>query len=467
MMKRNLKKPDRYTVLKIIAIYAVFSCLWIYLSDTTMGFIFSDPAIITRISVFKGFLFVVVTSILLYQLVSRFLLESSQLKETIKNKDQLFYLLTEGMIDAFSSVDMSGNILQFNEAYRAMLGYEAEDLLSMTYLDITPEKWHSMQQKIIEEQVLARGYSDIFEKEYRKKDGTVFPIEMRIQLIRDDKGNPYVMWAIIHDITERKRIQDHLALKSLQLEEINHSLEKRVETAILEVRQRDQALLQQNRLAAMGEMIGNIAHQWRQPLNTLGLKIQILPLEQEQNYFNKEHLDRFVYDAMLIIDHMSKTIDDFSCFFKPDREKEVFNVNQSVARAIQLIKSSYDYNHIKIVMKCLDNPVIHGYSNEYSQVILNILCNAKDALLTNNIINPIVIIATTVEDSRSVVTISDNAGGIPEEIIYKVFDPHFSTKGPHGTGIGLFMSKTIIERNMNGLLSVLNNEVGAEFKIVV
>jgi len=467
MIKRYLKKPYRYSVLKVIAIYAIFSCLWIYLSDTALGFIISDPAIITRISVYKGFLFVVVTSILLYQLVTRYLLESSQLKQTIKNKEQLFYLLTEGMIDAFICVDMTGKILQFNEAFRTMLGYETEELLSKTCLDLAPEKWHSLQHGIIEEQVIPRGHSDIFENEYRKKDGTIFPIEMRIQLIRDDKGFPYVMWAIVRDITERKCIQDNLAHKSLQLEELNHSLEQRVEKAILELRQRDQVLLQQNRLATMGDMINNIAHQWRQPLNTLGLYIQLLPAEFKQGGLNNEYLDKYVKDAMLIIDQMSRTIDDFNCFFKPDKEKEVFNVNQSVDRAIQLIKASYDYNNIKIVMNYMDEPVIYGYSNEYSQVVLNILCNAKDALLTSKPDNPLVIITTKVEDCMSVVTISDNAGGIPDEILYKVFDPFFSTKGAHGTGIGLSMSKYIIERNMNGLLNVCNNEVGAEFRIVV
>jgi PAS domain S-box-containing protein len=467
MVKLYLKKPDRYSVLKIITIYAIFSGLWIYLSDTALGLFISDPATITRISVYKGFLFVVVTSILLYHLVNRYLFEFSQLKDEIKNKDQLFNILSESMIDAYASIDMTGKFLQFNEAYRTILGYETEELLSKTCLDLTPEKWHLMQRKIMEEQVIPTGHSDIFEKEYRRKDGTVFPVEIRLQLIYDDEGNPYVMWAIVHDITERKRIQDNLAYKSLQLEELNHSLEKRVENAILELRQRDQVLLQQNRLAIMGDMINNIAHQWRQPLNTLGLHIQLLPSELIQGGINKEYLDKYVKDSLLIIDHMSKTIDDFSCFFKPDKEKGIFNVNHSVDRAIQLIKASYDYNHIKVVVKCMDEPVIHGYSNEYSQVILNILCNAKDALLTSKTDNPQVIITTKVEDGRSVVTISDNAGGIPDEILYKVFDPFFSTKGAHGTGIGLSMSKYIIERNMNGLLNVYNNGIGAEFRIVV
>jgi PAS domain S-box-containing protein len=362
---------------------------------------------------------------------------------------------------------MTGKILQFNEVYRTKLGYEAEELLSMTYLDLTPEKWHSMQRKIIEEQVIPTGHSDIFEKEYRRKDGTVFPVEMRLQLISDDAGIPYVMWAIVRDITERKRVQDNLAYKSQQLEEVNQSLEKRVEKTVLELRQRDQVLLQQNRLATMGDMINNIAHQWRQPLNTLGLYIQLLPSEFTHGGLTVEYLDKYVKDALLIIDHMSRTIDDFSCFFKPDKKKEVFNVNRSIDRAIQLIKASYDYNNIKIVVNCMDEPAIHGYPNEYSQVVLNILCNAKDALLTSKTGNPLVIITTKVEGGRSVVTISDNAGGIPGEILYKVFDPFFSSKGAHGTGIGLSLSKYIIERNMNGLLSVINNEVGAEFRIVV
>jgi PAS domain S-box-containing protein len=215
-----------------------------------------------------------------------------------------------------------------------MLGYEADELLSMSYLDITPEKWHSMQQKIIEEQVTPRGHSEIFEIEYRKKDGTVFPIEMRIQLIRDDEGYPNVMWAIVHDITERKRIQDNLSNNSSQLEELNISLEKRVENAILELRQRDQVLLQQNRLATMGEMINNIAHQWRQPLNTLGLYIQLLPSEYKMGGINKEYVDKYVKDSMMIIDHMSRTIDDFSCFFKPD--KKPFNLSRQAMTTIIL-----------------------------------------------------------------------------------------------------------------------------------
>jgi PAS domain S-box-containing protein len=467
MNKKTLSRTERYNIQKIIAIYAIFSSLWIYFSDTTVSLFTSDPAILTRISVFKGFFFVIVTSILLYSLVCRYIFESLQLKNEIKKNELLFNLLSESLIDAYISVDMTGKILQFNEVYRSLLGYESEELLSKTYNELTPEKWHSIERKIIEEQVILRGYSEIYEKECRRKDGTVFPIELRAQLIRDEQGKPIMMWAIVRDITERKLIEDRLNFKSQQLEELNQTLEKRVAESILELRQKDQVLIQQSRLAAMGEMIGNIAHQWRQPLNVLGLYIQTLNLKYKNDLLDKEDLDKSIKESMLLIQHMSSTIDDFRTFFKPDKEKEDFKVCQAVARSVQLVKASFDYNQIKIVMDCNEEADINGYPNEFSQVILNILINAKEALEANKTANPKVTITAGVEESRTVVTISDNAGGIPDEIIYKIFEPHFSTKGPQGTGIGLFMSKNIIEKNMNGRLNVRNNEGGALFRIEV
>ena len=234
-----------------------------------------------------------------------------------------------------------------------------------------------------------------------------------------------------------------------------------------ETRQKDILMIQQSRQAAMGEMINNIAHQWRQPLNTLGLHIQILPMAYERGELDKEFLDKSVNEAMLQIQYMSETIDDFREFFKPDKEKVEFRVCKTIANTMQLTEASFDDNRIKIVMNCMDDPVILGYPNEYSQVVLNILCNAKDALVANKTENRQVVISSSMENGKSVVTISDNAGGIPDKMISKVFDPFFSTKGTQGTGIGLFMAKNIIEKRMNGRLSVCNSKEGAEFRIEV
>ncbi|MBT1072840.1 GAF domain-containing protein [Pelotalea chapellei] len=238
--------------------------------------------------------------------------------------------------------------------------------------------------------------------------------------------------------------------------------------AVEELSKKEQMLIHQSRQAALGEMIGNIAHQWRQPLNTLGLLVQQAPLFYDLGEVNKEFLEDMSIRAMKAIHHMSQTIDDFRNFFKTDKEKVVFNVKEVIEKTLSLMEGSFQGQHIEVVVQSEGDPVICGYPNEFSQVLLNILVNARDALTEHHIDRPRVQITVKTEESRGVVTISDNAGGIPDEIIHKIFDPYFTTKGPQaGTGVGLFMSNTIIRKNMGGQLSVRNVERGAEFRIEV
>jgi len=238
--------------------------------------------------------------------------------------------------------------------------------------------------------------------------------------------------------------------------------------AVEALRQKDQLLMQQSRQAAMGEMIGNIAHQWRQPLNTLGLMVQELSLSNELGEVSKEHLDASVMKIMQIIFHMSQTIDDFRNFFKPDKERIQFQVNQVVRKTVSLIEASFKEQRISIEVNAGDDLLINGHPNEYSQVLLNILLNARDAFLEKKVAMPQVDVKLFAEKDKVVVTVTDNAGGIAENIIDKIFDPYFTTKTPDkGTGIGLFMSKTIIEKNMHGTLSARNTGAGAEFRIEV
>lgn len=234
------------------------------------------------------------------------------------------------------------------------------------------------------------------------------------------------------------------------------------------LRKQELLLMQQSRQAAMGEMIGNIAHQWRQPLNTLGLFTQRIGYFYGSPSFDKEFLDDSVAKSMEIIQYMSKTIDDFRSFFSTDREKSDFRVDTAVSKALSLVEASFKDRSIHVERDVAEDIVIYGFPNEYAQVLLNILINAKDALLERNIEFPRVKISGTSEYGVSVVSISDNAGGIPEEILSKVFDPYFTTKGPQqGTGVGLFMSRSIIENNMGGKISACNTAEGAEFRIEV
>ncbi|HXC93228.1 MAG TPA: response regulator [Geobacteraceae bacterium] len=253
-----------------------------------------------------------------------------------------------------------------------------------------------------------------------------------------------------------------------ELRTLNEKLERRVEERTAELREKDQLLLLQSRQAALGEMIGNIAHQWRQPLNVLGLTIQQLPMFHDFGELTSEFLNQKVNSSMELILHMSQTIDDFRNYFRPDKEKVEFKVSEAIENTLSLLEGSLQNPQITVDIVTKDDPVIYGYRNEFAQVLLNILNNARDALIERETDDRRVTITIFTEGSRSVVTVADSAGGVPEGIMGKIFDPYFTTKGPQlGTGVGLFMSKTIIEKNMGGRLSVRNTADGAEFRIEV
>ena len=245
---------------------------------------------------------------------------------------------------------------------------------------------------------------------------------------------------------------------------LDETLERMV--AVEALREKEQLLLQQNRFATMGEMIRNIAHQWRQPLKVLGLMLQEIPVMYDMGSFNREYLGESINKGMDLINHMSQTIDDFRNFFLPDKEKVAFSIREVVEKNLALIGGGLKNQQIVISLQAEVDPVRVGFPNEFSQAMLNILMNARDAIRDRNVNAGIITICIFQEGGKAVVTVGDNAGGVPEEIMGKIFDPYFSTKGPDkGTGVGLFMAKTIIEQNMNGRLTVHNTAEGAEFRI--
>ena len=267
---------------------------------------------------------------------------------------------------------------------------------------------------------------------------------------------------------ELTRLYEETRAAGEALRNSHDELETRVVERTRELREKDQLLMQQSRMAAMGEMINNIAHQWRQPLNSLGLIIQSLPIMHQSGEMSREYLLSSAENCMEIITHMSRTIDDFRNYFRPDKEKVDFPVCGAVEKTVSLVEASFRERQIRTEIVAEGCPVITGYQNEYAHVILNILQNARDELVKRRIGEPKVTIVVGTENGRSVVTITDNAGGIPEEIMDKIFDPYFTSKGPEqGTGVGLFMSKAIIEKNMGGRLTAHNTGDGARFRIEV
>jgi signal transduction histidine kinase len=298
-------------------------------------------------------------------------------------------------------------------------------------------------------------------------DGGVVDVHYHGQSYSIDAKKDQIIFLLLATYEMAVKKNQELNDTKSELRALNQKLEKRVEERTRELREKDQLLILQSRQAAMGEMIGNIAHQWRQPLNTLGLMVQ-QQMFYDVGEITREFLDQNADRSMELIRHMAQTIDDFRNYFRPDKEKVEFKVGEAIANTLSLIEGSLQSPLIRVEIIAEDDPVIVGYRNEYAQVLLNVLNNARDALTEKEIDDPCVTITICTEGEKSVVTIADNAGGIPEGIMDRIFDPYFTTKGPQaGTGVGLFMSKTIIEKNMGGKLSVLNTAKGAEFRIEV
>lgn len=245
-------------------------------------------------------------------------------------------------------------------------------------------------------------------------------------------------------------------------------LEENLDLSKIEIERQKELMFQQSKLAAMGEMIGNIAHQWRQPLNTLSLVVGNLEDAYEYGELTQESMRHSTGQIYTLINKMSTTIDDFRNFFSPEKKVQDFSPKKVIEETMGLLEAAFVHNKIVISFDSSEDVEIKGYKNEFSQVCMNIINNAKDALISNHIQSPSIHITEEVTDASIIIRIKDNGGGIPEEIIGRIFEPYFTTKeNGKGTGIGLYMSKTIIEEHMGGRLSVENDHEGAVFIITL
>ncbi|MDR1452157.1 MAG: hypothetical protein LBI57_07525 [Helicobacteraceae bacterium] len=233
----------------------------------------------------------------------------------------------------------------------------------------------------------------------------------------------------------------------------------------------EKILLQQSKMAAMGEMIGAIAHQWRQPLNAIGLYVQDVLDAHKFNQLNEEYIKDSVDKTMWQLRFMSATINDFRNFFKPDKEKAAFDLSKVVQTSIGLIAIQLKSHDIDFSFEIPGEPLwCYGYENELGQAVLNLINNAKDAILTRRARGKkrIVVVRLTRDDQMARLEVEDNGGGVPAELMDRVFEPYFTTKeNGKGTGVGLYMCKMIVEDNMDGKIGVYNAQKGACFYIIL
>jgi len=267
-----------------------------------------------------------------------------------------------------------------------------------------------------------------------------------------------------HLYQEKELRLEHTALSDMveELEALNQQLEEQFN----ERKQQEQLLVQNSKLAAMGEMIGMIAHQWRQPLSSISTLAGNLQVYIDLDMYEKDQFLALLGDINNHAQYLSTTINDFRHFFKPDNPQDTVKLESVIAATLSIIGKSLEYKNVVLVEDYSFTNAILTYPNELMQVFLNILKNASDAFVDNEIMAPQLILKGYETEDYQVVEIYDNAGGIPAAIIDKIFDPYFSTKGPGiGTGLGLYMSKMIVEEHCEGQLLVKNTDQGACFII--
>jgi len=249
-----------------------------------------------------------------------------------------------------------------------------------------------------------------------------------------------------------------------ELEELNKTLEFRIKEEVEKNRKKDQQLLEQSRMAQMGEMISMIAHQWRQPLAAISSTSAAIGLKAKLNKLDKDTAIELSNKIADYSQHLSSTIDDFRDFFKTKKEKKETNFNEIVKSVLSIVEDSIRSQNIELIVELNCKSTFYTYQNEIKQVILNLIKNAEDILIEKKIKKPSIRLSA----KNACLIISDNGGGIPEDVIGKIFNPYFSTKTKKdGTGLGLYMSKIIVEEHCKGELNVSNSEFGAVFEIVL
>lgn len=383
-----------------------------------------------------------------------------------------------------SKTDINGIITFVNDEFCKISGYTKEELIGknhniVRHPEIPNENFRNLWNTILDKKSYKATVKNIC------KNGTIVYLNTTITPILDENDDIKEFIAIRYDVTAEVELKKRLERKDKELEELNKTLEQRVKSQtkqLLELnktledrvskeieknRQKEKMLFWQSRMASLGQMLGNIAHQWRQPLTELNLALFNLKKAAKKN--DLETVEEYYEESKFAIANMSKTIEDFTNFFNPDKPKEIFLIEDAINEALVILKKLISNNNIEMVTSYAELRVI-GVSNELSQVIINLIQNAKEAFLEQKLEEKKILIKVheDIHKNFAIISFEDNANGINKKNIEKIFEPYFTTKHASvGTGLGLFMSKMIIEKSLNGTINVENTKIGAKFTIKI
>ena len=356
--------------------------------------------------------------------------ERHRTHEALRASESKYRRLYESMTDAAVTVDMSGRILECNPAFEALIGYPFEDLRRMRYQDVTPARWHDFQAHIVAEQVIPRGASDIFEKEYRRKDGTIVPIELRLYLLRDEAGQPAGMWAIVRDLEERKRVMaEHGRLQAL--------------------------LIQAQKMEAIGQLAGGVAHDFNNILSAILMQLSLLKQEAlpadiaEGLHELENHANRAT--------ELTRQLLTFSR--RQAVQRKVLELNTLVGNLLRMLRRLIG-EHVALEFSAgAGSSWVEADAGMLEQVVMNLVVNARDAMPDGG---RIAIRTGGVEVTRADVArrpdaragqfvcleVTDTGSGMSEEVLSHIFEPFFTTKEPgRGTGLGLATVYGVVEQH--------------------
>jgi two-component system, NtrC family, C4-dicarboxylate transport sensor histidine kinase DctB len=384
-----------------------------------------------------------------------------------------------------SKTDINGIITFVNDEFCKISGYSYDELIGQNHNivrhpDVSTSNFEDLWQTILSKKPFKATVKNL------SKNGSTVYLNTTITPILDKNENIIEFIAIRYDVTAEVELKKSLEEKEKELEqlnlnleqkvkeqtkqlkELNKTLENRVNEEIKKNEEKQKLLFWQSRMASLGQMLANIAHQWRQPLTELNLTLFNMKKASINN--NEKKVDELYKESKTLISSMSSTIDDFTNFFNPQKEKKSFEIKDAINEALIILRKVIELENIHIQIDVPINYKVIGVSNELSQVVINLIQNSKDAFIQNDITNRTIIITLKEElilDKKyALLEIKDNAGGISKENIDKIFDPYFTTKyKSQGTGLGLFMSKMIIEKSLEGELSHKNIDDGSIFII--
>ncbi len=390
--------------------------------------------------------------------VGRDVTEQMQIENELKISEERYKNMFNDTKAIMLLVDpISFFIVDANDAACAFYGYEREEITQKKITDINI----SQRDVIISSMAKAKSkVQNLFLFKHRLSNGDIRDVEVLSSPIQ--MKDKVLLFSIIQDITEKMKLEE-------EIRTINQNLQKRVEEEVAKNLAKDRLMLEQSKQVSMGELLVNISHHWRQPLCAVGVSIQDIKDAYQHGELNETYITQNVENAMDELQKLSETIDNFRSFYIKSKDMTEFTIANEINKAESLL-SGYIKDKCIVIDKDLDESlVIQGYPNEFAHVILNILTNAKDKFVEKSITGGIIKLRLNKDiTGKIIISISDNGGEIPEHIMSRLFQPYFTTKDKsQGTGMGLYMAKVIIEKNMKGTITVRNNDGWCEFRIEI